>query len=426
MKLHIFVATTQGLVAIQNITKIDDDEINSIVTVNGTSTTANISSAYHSFVKKGAGIIQQEFGGSSYRVNLSQRIDSGNSWQLAFYLAHVANAQNMLGNGQVKANDHVICATGEINTSERLVQPVEQVHLKQTLAKEQIEHWQQISAEITFLIPKGNEQNIEASAAKVTKLITTLEDAVNYLPVLAASKPIKAKNTEQTAVALLTNTDVIVNKNIIVDKKRSLKLTFFVGLFSVVVILVLLKNNFVFTQAVNHENNILTVKSASTKVQDESHLNTVPISITATLAKYGDCKDGIIKQQVKKQVTDQKQLFAATKLANLCQLTLLTPSEITTVILVAADTRAIRLLTLNEHSWQIPLPTTQNIDRRYYLVLLPSSKTETIKKIDYKQQLQQYLQREIKSPLVNVSHLQQWLNNNNWQGTIVSHTLDTY
>ena len=91
MKLHVFVATTQGVVAIQNITPIDDAEINSIVTVNGTSTTANISSAYHGFVKKGAGIVQQDFGGTGYRVNLTERIDSGNSWQLAFYLAHVAN-----------------------------------------------------------------------------------------------------------------------------------------------------------------------------------------------------------------------------------------------------------------------------------------------------------------------------------------------
>ncbi len=55
MKLHIFVATTQGLVAIQNITTIDDADISSIVSINGTSTTANISSAYHNFVQKGAG-----------------------------------------------------------------------------------------------------------------------------------------------------------------------------------------------------------------------------------------------------------------------------------------------------------------------------------------------------------------------------------
>ena len=86
MKIHIFVATTQGLVAIQNIIPIDDRGINSIVSLNGTSTTSNISSAYHNFVKKGAGIIEQDFGSCSYRINVSDRIDHGNSWQLAFYL----------------------------------------------------------------------------------------------------------------------------------------------------------------------------------------------------------------------------------------------------------------------------------------------------------------------------------------------------
>ena len=83
MKIHIFIATTQGLVAIQNITPIDDEDISSVVSVNGTSTTANISGSYHNFVKKGVGIIHQMFGACSYRVDISARIDQGNSWQVA-------------------------------------------------------------------------------------------------------------------------------------------------------------------------------------------------------------------------------------------------------------------------------------------------------------------------------------------------------
>jgi hypothetical protein len=116
MKVHVFVATTQGLVAIQNIRLIDDADISSIVSVNGTSTIANISTAYHHFVKKGAGIIQQDFGACSYRVNISDRIDHGNSWQLAFYLAHAVEQQGVLGDGEVVLGDYVICATGEVNT----------------------------------------------------------------------------------------------------------------------------------------------------------------------------------------------------------------------------------------------------------------------------------------------------------------------
>ena len=85
---HVFIATTQGLVAIQDIEEIDDPDVMSVVCVNGTAQSLNISGAYHSFVKRGSGIIQQAFGGNAYRVDVSGNIDHGNSWQLGFYLAH--------------------------------------------------------------------------------------------------------------------------------------------------------------------------------------------------------------------------------------------------------------------------------------------------------------------------------------------------
>jgi hypothetical protein len=160
MKLHIFVATTQGLVAIQNITAIDDADISSIVSINGTSTTASISNAYHNFVKNGAGIIQQDFGACSYRINISQRIDQGNSWQLAFYLAHAAQKRKILGNGQVNPGDQVICATGEVNTTSRDIHRVEDVNLKQSLANKQIQQWRKMDVKTSFLVPKQNAQEI--------------------------------------------------------------------------------------------------------------------------------------------------------------------------------------------------------------------------------------------------------------------------
>jgi len=182
MKLHIFVATTQGLVAIQNITTIDDADISSIVSVNGTSTTANISSAYHSFVKKGAGIIQQDFGGCSYRMNIAQRIDQGNSWQLAFYLAHAAQNQQILGDGIVKPGDQVICATGEINTTSREIHHVADVALKQNLATKQIALWRKMKVKTSFLVPHSNAKDINKNLATNTQLVNTIEQALLLLP----------------------------------------------------------------------------------------------------------------------------------------------------------------------------------------------------------------------------------------------------
>lgn len=191
MKLHVFVATTQGLVAIQNITAIDDADISSIVSINGTSTTASISSAYHNFVKNGAGIIQHDFGACSYRINIAQRIDQGNSWQLAFYLAHAAHNKALLGNGQVNLGDQVICATGEVNTTSRDVHRVEEVTLKQSLAVEQIQKWQKMNVKTSFLVPKQNAQDITNQLPINTDLIINLEQALSFLP----SHTLKVKKT---------------------------------------------------------------------------------------------------------------------------------------------------------------------------------------------------------------------------------------
>jgi len=188
MKLHVFVATTQGLVAIQNITAIDDIDISSIVSVNGTSTTANISNAYHNFVKNGAGIIQHDFGACSYRINVSKRIDQGNSWQLAFYLAHAANKENILGDGQVKSGDKVICATGELNTSSRNIQSISDIRLKQVHAATQIKHWHKSNIEVCFLVPQANAKDVDKNLPLNIKFVNKLSQALSYLPLTSSAK----------------------------------------------------------------------------------------------------------------------------------------------------------------------------------------------------------------------------------------------
>ncbi|MDN4501393.1 TonB family protein [Alteromonadaceae bacterium BrNp21-10] len=196
MQLHIFIATTQGLVAVQDIQDINDVDIHSLVSVNGTSTTANISGAYHQFVKKGAGIIQHDFGACSYRLNLSARIDHGNSWQLAVYLAHCAHRQNILGNGKVRPGDHVICATGEVNTRSRQIQAVEQVSLKLELASESIKNWQLQGIPVAMLLPEANWQDIQLAAYDYVMCIKDLEQAMATLPNLAASSAVSNQHAE--------------------------------------------------------------------------------------------------------------------------------------------------------------------------------------------------------------------------------------
>jgi len=237
MKLHVFVATTQGLVAIQNITPIDDEDISSIVSINGTSTTANISSAYHSFVKKGAGIIEQDFGACSYRINTSQRIDNGNSWQLGFYLAHAAHQQGLLGNGDVELGDQVICATGEINTTSREVHRVEEVSLKQRLAVEKINQWLKMKIKTSFLVPEQNAKDIHKDFTISTELISNLAQAVSFLPSTSSTEANKQDKQQQASQSSNEERIELVNRNY--KKKRTLKYVVVSLLVSIFLILLI-------------------------------------------------------------------------------------------------------------------------------------------------------------------------------------------
>ncbi len=189
MKYHVFIATTKGVIAIQDLIALDDPDIQSLITVNGTATLANISHHYHHFVKKGSGIIQLDFGSCSYRANIEQGIDQGNSWQLAMYIAHVLSEKSLLGNGIVTANDQVIVATGEINTSHRTILAVTKVAEKyKKLIEERARFSSKALSETpekhpVFFIPKANEVDINAALSKAINVesFTKLDDVITRI-----------------------------------------------------------------------------------------------------------------------------------------------------------------------------------------------------------------------------------------------------
>lgn len=209
MKIHVMVATTQGLVAIQKIYRQDPD-IRSVVSINGTTTVSPISAAYQLFVTKGVGIIENDFGGASYRVNIAKQIDQGNSWQLGFYLAHALEAQGELGDGQPQAGDRVICASGELNTSERSVLAVNDIALKIERADAQIRQWPDNIA-LQFILPKAN--GIVASDTLPATInssqlhyVDALAQAINLLPKPAANTTIASDLAEVHPLKSLVST----------------------------------------------------------------------------------------------------------------------------------------------------------------------------------------------------------------------------
>ena len=83
----VYIATTASLVAIQRITE-EDPQVNSVICLAGKAISLPISGAYDAFVRNPTGVIQRDFGHSAYRIDVSDTIEEGYSWQLGVFAAH--------------------------------------------------------------------------------------------------------------------------------------------------------------------------------------------------------------------------------------------------------------------------------------------------------------------------------------------------
>ncbi|MEG3766422.1 hypothetical protein [Alteromonas sp. 14N.309.X.WAT.G.H12] len=189
MATHVFIATTQGLVAVNNLYTLPGAVANSTVTAKGFSQPLPIANNYHNFVKLGSGIIEEDFGEGKFRIDLSDEITQGLSWQLGFYLAHAARHCGILGNGQPQPGDHIICATGAINTAQRRVVEVDHVPVKIEWAREQLTLWQSMCS-VLFLLPQANAEEITEVEGVTFQLVEAPEEVALFLPDHAAIRPL--------------------------------------------------------------------------------------------------------------------------------------------------------------------------------------------------------------------------------------------
>jgi hypothetical protein len=385
MKAHIFIATTQGLVAIQNITPIDDEDISSVVSVNGTSTTANISGSYHNFVKKGVGIIHQMFGACSYRVDISARIDQGNSWQVAMYLAHLAQSKGLLGNGDVSHGDTVICATGEVNTTNQNVLAVAEVAVKFKLAQPQLAQWTALGANVQFLLPQANQSDVKKN--NYTLPISNLEQAAAILP-----------NTAQNQSAFSVNNKKLVSINsryIIAGAATFLALVLFLWISEP-------------TYNDNKNQQHVTQETISPEVEPTKNIQLI------ALIKQGETCAQTFSQNI---VLTHKTL-ADVALNQLCELYIQTHGSQGQLLLVAQDAYTVLPLAKNSKGWLIPLPKNRISDRSYFLVSIDNSLSE--EKIE---QLRLYREAMAKPSMLTGSVLASWLEKHDVEFAVYSHKL---
>ena len=193
---QVIIATTEGPVQLLSLTE-EGEGIVSVVCINRTVETAPISRAYHAFVKKPTGLIEEQFGGSSYRIDLDANISAGRSWQLGVYLAHLLREQGNLSHPAESPNQ-VFWVTGEVNHDKKIL-PIHHMGQKLERSTALVKELREAGKKIHFVIPEQNLQEViqgglekyslsESDLIPVSSL-KELEDSVNQLEQLSTTSP---------------------------------------------------------------------------------------------------------------------------------------------------------------------------------------------------------------------------------------------
>ncbi|WP_371195183.1 hypothetical protein [Glaciecola sp. SC05] len=154
--VHVFVATTAGLVAIRGIQHRNGGSLASFVTIAGGSRVAGMTPQYRQFVNRDTSPLPGYFEHDSYHMVIDRDIDQGESWQLACAIAHLLYANSKLGSGQVEAGDTVIIATGEVETGSANVRLISHLAQKCMSAQKHILRWQAKHCQLSFIVPEEN------------------------------------------------------------------------------------------------------------------------------------------------------------------------------------------------------------------------------------------------------------------------------
>lgn len=361
MTIHIMVATTKGLVAIQKIYP-QDPEIGSFVSLRGTSTECPITTSYRHFVKKGGGLIHEDFGNSSYRVNVSGEIHRGNSWQLGFYLAHAAHAQGVLGDGEPEEGDTVICATGELNTSERNVLAVNEIPLKLSLASTNIAKWQQF-CKVLFLLPAGNISDVESTYPFNIMPVSSLDEAMEVMPAYAATTADESE--EPKGIAVPPKQGEVFEQE---EKAPYTRLNPLVALSIVSILgLWIYKSDLLNSKPNDVQTNVPTTQS---QPQPET---TAPVKTTKAdrfftlfVERSDDCSaDNKTLSSLGYEGADIESLLIS---SSVCEIFGEIHSSIKQVFLVPTDTRQLIEVSVKEGRFVLPMPKGLEQDRSYWLV----------------------------------------------------------
>lgn len=410
LNIHVFIATNNGLVAIQSITDLQDSALQSVITISGSTDLATISPSYHRFVQKSTGLIQSEFGVASFRANISRNIDVGNSWQLPFYLAHFIQAHAVLlspqltqiqhdtvqlGHGNPKPGDVVLIATGQINTSSGKIEAVNHIPEKCITASAQIKLWMKTGILVEFFIPANSAQRIdwqnETTAQQLTmsehtnsfqyKLLPEVDCAFypvidttqlkEHITQLLPSNSLYKKQSKEAASIASTNvTARPLDFLHLSEKGEKVNQLDSEGSSSVAI----LRNSLV-TKLSAVKLRIAVIIMFIVSAATYTMLNIASAyseTRFVTITKSGLHCDANVVEKVTTVAEQYVSRIPSAALSSVCSMTLITSKKIPQVWLVADSKTLIELsfsVIDNEFYWIVPIPQQQQVDREYILIV---------------------------------------------------------
>lgn len=343
MAIHVVIPTLQGLSAIQRIT-CEDPDVPSVVCLNGTAQSLPISNAYYDFVRRGQGLLAKDFGCESWRLDLSEPVEMGDSWQLAVYIAHYLDSINELGNGLPESGDTVIWATGAVRIN-RDVQSVDGVARKLSQSQMIFDEWFDKVINVVTVMSNENRQSVTLP----TKCIDlTLED-VNDMSVLLAKLPLVAPKAP-------AGKRLVPPGNPKTPKLAAILLVLFIVSFGGYQVAANWSDPDVPEIAGQSE----MLKLLTYKVINKESEPGLLISVKAD----GQANNCQTSSSDIRQIEQEDGWYTADDLHKMCEILFYTPSQkVTDVYLYSPDKKSLNRLRPISKGWSIPVPIEKSQSR---------------------------------------------------------------
>jgi tetratricopeptide (TPR) repeat protein len=169
-KVRVLIPTTAGLAEVLLLTEEDPAIGRSVACIGGSTRTADIDADYNAFVARATGVVERLFGHPCYRLDVSDRIDAGSSWQLGVLTAHALRAAGRLAR-EGEAAQCVLCATGSVRSVDLTVGCVDHVAEKLAGAMERLALEARSGRSVLIAVPEANASHVTSELhAKLASL----------------------------------------------------------------------------------------------------------------------------------------------------------------------------------------------------------------------------------------------------------------